>query len=265
MEKYIKSKSFADAYKITAFNLMNNCEYETAPRNYKIKEILNYTLCITNPYSNLFFNEKRCPSLKYLKSELKLYFSADNLTENFTKASKFWGTISDNGVTTNSAYGYLLFKDKNIHGITQWEWAKHSLIKDKDSRQAILHFNNPSHQTATKDFPCTLYAIFNIRNNKLNLTSHMRSNDLIFGLSYDIPFFALLMQCMRLELIDQYPELEIGEYTHSANSMHCYEKDFGIINESLNYSFEEMEIPILTKNPILTLDGGEQFNNWLNS
>ena len=268
MPNFIKSFSFAIAYKTLANDLVYMFEFESSPRNQKIKEILNQTIEISNPYSNLFYNEKRCPSLKYLKDELKLYFSGSNCLKEFGKASKFWEKISNDKKTVNSAYGYLLFKKLSSHGLTQWQWAKQSLLSDLETRQAILHFNDSDHQySGNLDFPCTIYGIFNIRKNKLNFTVSMRANDLVRGISYDVPFFLLLMQCMLLELRESYPNIELGNYTHFVNSMHLYERDFGIIVESLNYSFDPVKVPQITVSPILNLDNSEfkesEFGHWL--
>jgi thymidylate synthase len=265
--KYLSCESFAEAYKNLSSLLVSNYDYETSPRGFKIKERLNQVIKITNPYSNLFYNEKRSPSLKYLKEELKLYFSGNNSLEDFTKASKFWAQLSDDNTTINSAYGYLLFKDLNIHNTTQWNWAKQSLLLDISSRQAILHFNSPKHQKSTADFPCTVYGSFHIRDNKLHFTVCMRSNDCVRGVHFDFPFFMLLMQCMQLELLEKYPNLELGEYTHFVNSLHLYERDYSIIEEALSYGFKEVFIPKITINPILNLENPEfknsEFGKWL--
>lgn len=270
MSYFIECYSFAKAYEELSSKILHNFEHESSPRNYKINEILNFIIQIKNPYSNLFFNENRSPSLKYLKDELKLYFSGSNNLEEFGKASKFWLKLSNDDKTINSAYGYLLFVKRNIHGTSQWEWSKSSLLKDQDTRQAILHFNDSSHQyEGNLDFPCTLNGNFHIRDNKLHFTIMMRSNDLVFGVSYDIPFFMLLMQCMRLELLEKYPQLELGTYTHIVNSMHLYEKDFEKTEESLNHDFKEVFIPQITVNPILNLENPKfkitEFASWLNS
>lgn len=71
------------------FDLLNYADYETAPRGQKIKEFINCSLVIKNPYSNLFKNEIRSVPLKYLANELLLYFSGSNKAEDFVNASKF--------------------------------------------------------------------------------------------------------------------------------------------------------------------------------
>jgi thymidylate synthase len=51
------------------------------------------------------------------------------------------------------------------------------LLNDKDSRQAVINFNQPKHkQKEVKDFPCTETLTFLIRDNKLEVINKMRSN-----------------------------------------------------------------------------------------
>ena len=79
----------------------------------------------------------------------------------------------------------------------------------------------------------------------------MRSNDLIKGTTFDIPFFMLLLQNMYLLLKEVYPELELGYYYHNAMSLHIYEPDFDLVEDMLNHDFEYYKIrlnrPIINK------------------
>lgn len=244
----IKGKTFAEAYKNLLNEVYNKYEYETAPRGMNIREILNCSVTIENPYSNLFKNEVRDLPMKYLKKELALYLSGRYDVEGFGEASKFWKKIANDDGTINSAYGNLIFRMDDTPGkFTQWQWALYSLIQDKDSRQAVMHFNRPRHQyLGVKDFPCTLEMIFHIRDNKLNATTVMRSNDVIKGTTFDIPFFMLVQQMMLNALNKVYPELEMGTYTHLAHSMHLYESDFELVGKMLEKDFVESEAPRIT-------------------
>ena len=246
--RYVHGKTFAEAYKNLLIEVYNHYEYETAPRGMNIREILNCAVTIENPYSNLFKNEVRDLPMKYLKKELALYLSGRNDVEGFGEASKFWKKIANEDGTINSAYGNLIFKmDDTPNKFTQWRWALYSLIQDKDSRQAVMHFNRPAHQyLGVKDFPCTLEMIFHIRDNKLNATTVMRSNDVIKGTTFDIPFFMLVQQMMLNALKKVYPELEMGTYTHLAHSMHLYESDFELVGKMLEKEFVECEAPRIT-------------------
>ena len=70
-----------------------------------------------------------------------------------------------------------------------------------------------------------MHGNFQIRDNQLNFAIVMRSNDLMKGLVYDMPWFVSLMDKMVEELKETYPHLTKGHYTHTAHSMHIYERD----------------------------------------
>ena len=202
----------------------------------------------------------------YTIKECELYDSMTNLAIDFGTASKFWLKLANPDGTVNSGYGYNIWKKEShgndfelnlvehpqfttraeqqrvlsgphemregkvfVHRTkmrTPWEWAKESLVRDKDTRQAILRFNLPEHAGfGNKDFTCTMHGIFLIREDKLNFSVNMRSNDLTLGLVYDMPWFVSLMYRMRDELKDVYPELKIGYYTHNVHSLHIYDRD----------------------------------------
>jgi thymidylate synthase len=174
-----------------------------------------------------------------------------------SKYAKFWESIKNSDDTVNSSYGWLLFNNPNEHGLTQYRWALESLAQDKDSRQAVLHFNLPSHQySGNKDFVCTMYGIFQIRDNRLNFTVSMRSNDVILGLPTDVAFFTILQSQMlsHLRTYAGYPELELGTYTHIANSSHIYERHFDIASKMINTKFEEIKIPEVSLD-LIDIDG----------
>jgi thymidylate synthase len=75
-----------------------------------------------------------------------------------------------------------------------------------------------------KDFVCTLAQQFIVNNNKLDTIVFMRSNDLIYGFSYDVPWFNSLQKQIANIL-----KIEVGEYRHFATSMHVYERHFKMV------------------------------------
>lgn len=240
--------TFAEAYKDSLTDLLTFPEYETRPRGMTIKENCDVALVIDNPLSCLYENTVRSSQLKYIAAELLWYFMGRNDVGYISKFAKFWESIQNDDGTVNSSYGHLLFANPNEHGFMQYEWAVDSLLKDKDSRQAVLHFNLPSHQRdGNKDFVCTMYGIFQIRENKLNFTVSMRSNDVILGLPTDVAFFATLQSQMLFHLVthggEEFRELELGTYTHIANSFHLYERHFDLVDRMIREDFIPHQIP----------------------
>jgi len=231
-------KTFTEAYKKLLFDIFYYPEYITSPRNMKIKEIMNYSFTIKNPNVNLYLNPIRSSQIEYIAKELIWYFAGDRTTDYIGKHASLWNKLAIDG-KINSNYGHLIFyRLHENNNYTQWRWAKESLINDKDSRQAILHFNGIEHQfNNVKDFPCTLYGIFHIRDNKLNFSIYMRSSDIIFGIPTDYVFFNIIHQMMLLELKETYPKLEMGIYNHTSNSLHLYEKHFNLVSNMISKNF----------------------------
>jgi thymidylate synthase len=239
-----KGETFADVYETALRDVLKNPEYTSFPRGMKIFEVTDAALVIEDPTFCLYENDRRSSQFKYIAAELVWYFTGRKDANFIIPYAKFWNQIANKDGSVNSAYGNLIFSESNEHYYNQYQWALESLIKDKDSRQAILHFNKPSHQwNGNKDFVCTLNGIFQIRDNKLNFTIDMRSNDLILGTPTDVAFFCLLQMQMLEHLRKYYPELELGTYTHIAHSLHLYERHFDLVSEMLMKSFNPTSFP----------------------
>lgn len=262
--KIYSSNSFANVYRDSLLDLSNNPEFTASPRGFDIKENLNVALEITNPLLSTYNNNRRGSQDTYIAAELLWYFAGRNDVDYIKKYAKFWERIQNEDGTVNSAYGNLIFTERNEYTYNQYGWALDSLSKDKDSRQAVLHFNKPSHQWhKNKDFVCTMYGIFHIRNNKLDFTVTMRSNDAILGTPTDVAFFTCLQQQMLSHLqVLKYPDLELGKYTHIMNSYHIYYKHFDLVNSMISEEFKEVEFPTLEAD--LVLPSGSPSNTLLN-
>ncbi len=242
--RVFKGETFAQAYDYALGSIIHNPQYTSSPRGMKINEISNAALVIDNPIHCLYENSRRSSQFKYIAAELVWYFTRRKDADFITPYAKFWDQIKNKDGSVNSAYGNLIFTEELEDGRNQYRWALDSLIQDKDSRQAIIHFNKPSHQwNGNKDFVCTLNGIFQIRNNKLNFTIDMRSNDLILGTPTDVAFFCLLQIQMLEHLRKYYPELKLGTYTHIAHSLHLYERHFDLASEMLKKSFNPQSFP----------------------
>lgn len=245
----------SEAYLWALSDVWEKPEFKSAPRGLPIREISNYIFTVSKPTSDSIVTLDTTRNkiiADYTSKEMALYNSHSNSVEDFERASKFWSQLANPDGTINSAYGYLIWANKSLgsnfemaleetdtYGVgpgkvychvpqrrTPWQWAKDSLIADKDTRQAVLRFSLPEHQwMGNKDQTCTMHGNFLIRDDKLHFSIVMRSNDLMKGLVYDLSWFVSLMDKMVEELKPYYPNLTKGNYTHMVHSMHIYEKD----------------------------------------
>jgi len=234
--------AFNNKFKSIISDIENNGQL-SQPRDLKVKELTVATYPF-NPTETIANFSSRSFNWKYFAGELVWYLNKDRDVEYIGNFSNFWKNITNPSTNEiNSNYGSLLFGD-------QLGWVRNSLIQDKNTRQAIAFLNQPKFQfPSNKDFVCTMYLNFWIRDNKLNMKVQMRSNDIFYGLTYDAPFFSFVHQHMRLWLLETYPQLELGQYFHCADNIHFYEQHFELADKIANeaetasedYSFEITE------------------------
>lgn len=184
-----------------------------------VGEYLNAITVIKDPTRNIVLSPERMMPTRYAIGELLWYLSGSDRLSDIAKYSKVWNRMSDDGETLNSAYGYRIFEK---FGFNQLEYVENLLKKDPLTRQAVIHIKDPVNyiEHPSKDVPCTLLLQFLIRNGALNLTVHMRSNDIWTGFPYDVFSFTCIQIMLAFRL-----GLEIGTYTHTAGSLHLYERN----------------------------------------
>ena len=180
----------------------------------------------------------RDTSLSYLCGELLWYISGSNDVEFISKFAKKWSKITDDGKTSNSAYGYVLQKK---HGFDQLEKMIELLKTDKHSRRAVMNLNTPNESVIdTKDEICTIALQFLIRDDKLHCTTMMRSNDIYTGMPYDIAYFVSLQK-----IVAERVGVECGTYTHFVTSLHLYDSCEEKLRDALTKNFDDIRIDSL--------------------
>jgi len=118
------------------------------------------------------------------------------------------------------------------------------LKRNRDSRRAVIDVRDWRVDTkhGNTSPACLQHIQFFIRNGKLHMKVLMRSNDAPEATFMNMFAFIMLQKKVADEL-----QVEVGTYTHRANSFHCYEKDFKLIEsymrgiesgEDITYEYE---------------------------
>lgn len=205
------------------------------PRGLETKELVNVWLMLLDPRQSIVTLKERALKKEYLAAELAWYESGDLRVENIAKYSSFWNKLADSNNTVNSNYGFLALIEKHA-GKSQYEWCLNSLSEDPYSRQAVINYNQPKHKyVGNKDFVCTVSQQFILRDGFLDSLVYMRSNDFIFGLSYDLPWFASLQLRLARDL-----KVNVGVYHHIVCSLHAYKRHYPMI-EAIAQAVENNE------------------------
>lgn len=252
--------NFSQAYYKLIEDVYQSPDHISAPRGQKIKEKLGVTFKIKNPRDRLPYLSERDFSVSYYIAESLWYLTGNDLTSWISNYSSFWKNISDDGLTANSAYGSRIFKPhdricKNLsRDWTQWDYVIDELCRDPDSRRAVIHIRSPQDSIlASKDVPCTLSLQFFVRDEAVHMVVSMRSSDLIFGIAYDVPAFTLFQEMLANELsIRLSRKIGLGEYIHTSNSLHIYDRHFEMCDRILvsEAPKETLEVPPLPFGPL---------------
>lgn len=115
------------------------------------------------------------------------------------------------------------------------------LRRNAFSRRAVIDVRDWQKDAHSEDPACLQHIQYFVRDNKLHCKVLFRSNDACKATFMNA--FALIM--LQKKIADELG-VEVGTYTHRANSFHCYEKDFALLDgyvkricegEALTYNY----------------------------
>jgi thymidylate synthase len=178
------------------------------------KFVQNIGFYINKPLENKINTPFRKWKNSYAELEWEWYLSKNRDVSEIKKHAKIWDKMHNGDNLVNSNYGYQWNRNNQLDFIID------ELTKNPNSRRAVLSiYDGKEHERHALDTPCTLNIVFNITDNKLNMTVLMRSNDLWYGFCNDQYCFSKLQELVSLKL-----GLKLGWYYHFANNLHLYEQ-----------------------------------------
>ena len=205
---------------------------EVIPRGMKSLEIENFNVDIP-PYVRFTNFRSRNFNLDYVKKEFLWYLKGDKYDTSIAEHAKMWYSLINKDGSINSNYGQYIFYSDSLNGTkSQFDNVFEILKRDKFSRRAVIMILQPYHLLMeTSDVCCTYSMSFRIRDNYLNMTVRMRSQDSILGFATDAPCFSFIHEMLYMKLKEVYPELKYGIYHHSVDSFHVYERHYDLLKK----------------------------------
>jgi thymidylate synthase len=183
------------------------------PRGYKCLELRPYSFTMADPTKTIYQGVSRKLNARFFAIETLSYIAG--------LGSEPWH--ADLMVMANQGMAAFRNEDSGLFDGAYGPRIKKSigdvielLKRDKDSRQAVCSIWSPG-IPKSKDVPCTVCLHFFRKKGKLEMHVYMRSNDLNWGLPYDVPAFAAI----QLHVADRLG-WEAGSYHHTAGSLHVY-------------------------------------------
>ena len=205
----IKANNIDDIYLKVIKDVLEN-GFKSSPRSINVVEKLGYQFTLTDPRNCLVTLKERKMNYKFAIIEKMEYVSGVSSAEricHYNKNYKNYVSVTSDEVL--GAYGPRLRR--------QYDYVYDLLKKDPETRQAIMNINNEKDKDGSGAMPCTISLQFLNRQGQLHLIATMRSNDVFYGLPYDVNGFCFIQQMMASWL-----GLELGSYIHQAGSMHIY-------------------------------------------
>jgi len=172
-----------------------------------------------------------------------------NKVDNLLIYNPRMGTYSDDGITLHGAYGY---RWRNYFKCDQLEEVILELTESPDSRRAVVQMWDAKDLSVARggglDVPCNTQMVFEIQNDKLNMTVFNRSNDLIWGmLGANAVHFSYVQQYVANAL-----NRKVGVYNQISNNLHIYKEIWDKYKGLSNLDLTQEEIEVMgTKTPEL--------------
>lgn len=214
------------------------------------KELLGVLLHLKNPRARLSRTETKGKPFSAI-GELLWYLSGSNELSFIYYYIKQYAKDTEDGLTIYGGYGPRLL---NARGKYNQIGNVIKLLKERPtSRKAVIQlFDAKDIDSEHKEIPCTCSLQFFIRDGKLHMMTHMRSNDVFWGLPHDIFAFTMLQEIIAGEL-----SVELGEYRHSVGSMHLYDNTY---KDAKAYILEGWQSTLLPM-PLMPSGSSKEFIN----
>lgn len=219
--------------------LINNKKFTIDKSDVKTVELLGWQCRGLNPWQPVLdFGNNHKSAAEYIKKEIAWYLSKDRSINEIGKVAKIWTQVCDSNNKINSNYGWCIYSAENTY---QFRYTVDELIENQDSRRATMVYTRPTiwedfNKNGMSDYICTWGTHIFIRDNKLYYIINQRSCDIWFGLRNDLAWHCFVYQQLFNELTQHGIELEksYDGIIYNCDSIHAYERHFGIIQDIAN-------------------------------
>ena len=207
---------------------------EVEQRGSKTRNVHNMAVIFEGSKPPLTAFHDRNLNLTYCKKEWLWYLGADAADDSIEQYAKMWQKLKQPDGTFYSNYGQYMFAE-DANGMSQFRYILQTLTNDVHSRRASMMLLKREHlYLENTDTVCTYAINFTIEGGALNMSVMMRSNDVVYGFTNDAFCFWNLMEFVYQILSTKIPGLVRGRYTHFTNSMHVYERHYGMLSKILS-------------------------------
>ncbi|MGH9879030.1 MAG: thymidylate synthase, partial [Nitrososphaerales archaeon] len=202
-------------------------------------QLIAHQLTLDDPRDRILFNAIRSWNLAQALGHFLWMIAGRSDLRSIQFYNKHAANFSSDGEKLIGAYGPRM---AGTGTRDQINYVVNLLQERPDTRRAVITIYSPDldHHDLKDEVPCAMDIQFISMDNRLHAISHMRSQEALFMMPYDIFFFTLLH-----EYIAARADLRCGSYTHFCNSIHIYEKDTDFANAVKRNGVETLRMPIM--------------------
>ena len=202
-EVLVKGKTLPEAYHKALLALHEDGELADCADWGQSQKELSMTICVEKPLAE--------PRIS------KLFIGGPEELEQY-RQEMLYGILDFEVEKGNWAYTYHQRYAEQIPFVIE------DLKRNPSSRRAVMLVRDWKIDSKSEDPACLQHIQYFIRNGRLDCDILFRSNDACKATFMNA--FALI--CLQ-EMIAKELGVEVGTYTHRANSFHCYEKDYALL------------------------------------
>lgn len=202
-------------WKLVLDECLNMPDYVASPRGMEVREVIGGNYAMPMPaFIDLVDREV---NVNFMFAEAAWIISGSNRLDDITPYLKGYSKFSDDGVFMRGAYGPKI--------VDQLGYIVDTIAGDIDTRQALLTIwrERPG---PSKDIPCTVAMQFLVRGGELHCNVTMRSQDIVFGFTYDVFTFSMVARAVQLLLKARGIDVNLGKLYVTAGSMHLYKRHY---------------------------------------
>lgn len=221
-EHWVEGMTLPEAYHMSLIALKERGEIVNCPDYNTTQKELSMTIVVNRPLmepriSALFMGDAEALE-QYVQEMLDgiLDFEVDNNKWKYTYHQRMTSFP-------------VIDKEGKVTVADQLQFVIEDLKRNPDSRRAVINIRDNSQDMYSEDPACLQHMQFFIRNGGLHLKVLFRSNDACKAAFMNA--YALIQ--IQKKVADAL-NIPLGSYVHRANSYHCYEKDFGMLDGYIN-------------------------------
>jgi hypothetical protein len=228
MNKHFKFVNFQEAFVNIASTIIEIPEFKTTSRIGDVHEITSLSYEVSD-LKSFQFEDKSIGRLDYNYASTFYDWMIGGCTDNkiilrdYPATAKFMEKPKSEGLPEN----FNTFYGPRI--LEQLPHIKKELIDNPNTRRAVISILDKDDvllldKDESLEFPCCDSATFFIREEKLNLHLHMRSQNMGQVAKLDMYLWGRFTNELAKEL-----NREVGKFTSSVVSAHVFEKDFNYL------------------------------------